>query len=237
MAVLIAPARVRFRDPVTGAWLLGVSEPKIDPNHCRLRLTIRAYDPCPFEWRDQRHALARFWRRAHQLNPARPAHLCDVCGTLRVLTAERDGPANLLTNVYAKLVQAGLLGTTTSVTDTGSSARSVTKTLDGGMVSASTALCAGTGATAATVADVNLQTQTELVSNPVINAVSGSGSTGTYTITGTITATADRAYVESGIKVQTTTNSWVFLLAHDSYAALSVSNTGTLSLTYSISNA
>jgi hypothetical protein len=237
MAVLIAPARVRFRDPVTGAWLLGVSEPKIDPNHCRLRLTIRAYDPCPFEWSDQRHALARFWRRAQQLNPARPAHLCDVCGTLRVLIAEREGPANLLTNVYAKLVQAGLLGTAQTITDTGSTGRAVTNALNGGIVAASTLLCAGTGATAATVADVNMQTQTESVANPTVNAVSGSGSTGTYTITGTITATADRAYVESGIKVQTTTNSWVFLLAHDSFAALNVSSTGTLSLTYSISNA
>lgn len=240
MSLQIAPARVGFRDPQTGAWLYGVSEPKIDPNHMRLSLTLKAYAPCKYEWTSPAHALARGvrlvaeQRAGTQIQPMRPAHLCDVCGTPRVLVGERSGPCNLLTNVYAKMNQAGLFGTTTSITDTGGTSRSVTNTLNGGIVAASTLLCAGTGVTAATVADINMQSQTETVANPTINAVTGSGSTGTYTIVGTITATADRSFTESGIKVTTQTNSWQFLLAHDSFSSLSVSNTGTLALTYSI---
>lgn len=237
MSILIAPARVRFRDPASGAWLVGVSEPKIDPNHFRVALDVKAYAPCPREETDGRHRVARALRTAQQVQPTRPAHLCDVCGEARELVGERTGLCNLLTNVYARLVQAGLLGTTTSITDTGGTSRSVTNALNGGIVAASTALCAGTGVTGATVADTNMQTQTETVANPTVNAVSGTTTQGTFTIVGTITATGDRSFTESGIKITTTTNSWQFLLAHDSFAALSVSNTGTLSLTYQITNA
>jgi hypothetical protein len=210
---LARPARVRFRDVATGQWLEGVSEPKIDINDFRIDLTVKAFDPCRFK---------SHWGRA--------------CGCQKRLIGVREGPANLLTNVLANLIRAGILGTTTTITDTGGTGRSVTKTLDGGAVSASTLICAGTGGTSATVADTNMQTQTESQANPTINTVSGSGASGTFTVVGTITATADRAYSECGIKIQTTTTSWVFLIAHDSFSVLNVSSSGTLQITYTFTN-
>jgi hypothetical protein len=232
---LEAPVRVRFRDTTTGQWLHGLSEPKIDPNHFRIHLLVQGYAPCrwfghPFH--PYRGTLARLLRR---VPPPDAAH-CPICGLPRQLMAERDGPANLCTNVFGKFVQAAILGTTETITDTGAAGRSVTKTVDGGVVPASTLICAGTGGSAATVADTNMQTQTESIANPTVNAISGSGATGTFTVTGTITATADRAYTEVGIKVTTTTTAWVFLICHDTFSALNVSNGGTLATTYTFSN-
>ena len=209
---LEAPVYVRFRNLATGEWIEGLSEPKIDPNHFRIHLDIRAYAPCRF-----------------------PQHRGRVCGCKKRLEGIRSGPANLCTNVFANLVRCGLLGTTTTVTDTGSTGRSVTKTLDGGGGNVLTG-CAGTGGTTATVADVNMQTQTETQTSVTVNTVSGSGATGTFTVTFTITATADRAYQEVGIKTTTTTTAWVFLLTHDTFSTLNVSNTGTLAVTYTFTN-
>jgi len=212
-APLVAPVRVRFKDVQSGQWMEGLSEPKIDPNHWRIHLKVQAFAPCRFE-----------------------AHRGRQCGCKKKLTGVREGPANLNTNVFANWVRAGILGTTTTITDTGGSGRSVTKTVDGGVVAASTLICAGTGATVAAVADTNMQTQTESVANPTVNAVAGSGSSGTFTVTGTVTATADRAYAECGIKITTTTTAWVFLICHDSFSVLNVSNTGTLAITYTFTN-
>lgn len=208
---LIAPAHVRFRDVKTGEWIEGISEPKIDPNHWRIDLHVRAYAPC-----------------------RREAHRGHSCGCKKKLTGERSGPANLCTNVFANWVRAGILGTTTTITDTGGTGRSVTKTVDGGVTTLT--MSAGTGTTAATVADTNMQTQTETQTGVTVNAVSGSGSSGTFTVTATITATADRAYAEVGIKITTTTSSWVFLITHDSFSTLNVSSTGTLAVTYTFTN-
>jgi hypothetical protein len=210
--VLVAPSRVRFRD-TRGRWMAGVSEPKIDPNSLRIDLRVAGYDPCP-----------------------RKAHWGRACRCTKRLVGLREGPANLLTNVFANFVRTGILGTNTTITDSGGTGRALTKTLDGGIVSASTAICAGTGVAAATVADTNMQTQTEQIANPTVNTVTGAGATGTFTVVGTVTATADRQYTEVGIKVTTTTTTWTFLIAHDSFAALSVSNTGTLAVTYSFTN-
>jgi hypothetical protein len=209
---MVAPALLGFKDP-QGHWILGQTEPKIDPNHFRVELHVRAYAPC----RDR-------------------AHHGTACSCTKELTGIREGPTNLLTNVFGNLVKAGILGTTTSITDTGTTARSVTNTMSGGINAAQNLICAGTGVTTATVADINLQTQTEQVVAGAPSAISGAGATGTFTLAGTVVATADRAYTECGIKVTTTTNSWVFLIAHDSFSALNVSNTGTLAVTYSFNN-
>jgi hypothetical protein len=235
---LIAPARVRFKDTRTGQWIEGISEPKIDPNHFRMTLDIKAYSPCPYEGKDRLHRLMRtFHHRGGTLmgwpTVTDGAH-CPVCGTARTLVGERHGPANLLVNNYAKLTQVGLFGQTTTVTDTTSNARSVTAAVLGGGITTK-AIHAGTGATAATVADIAMQTSTESAA-ATVNAVAGSGSSGTFTVTATITATADRAYVEVGIVITTTTNAWAFLLSHDSFAVLNVSSSGTLSTTYTLTN-
>src|SRR5580765_5128828 len=84
----IAPARVRFRDAQTGAWLHGVSEPKIDINSFRMELALQAYTPCPYEGRDRWHATVRRLRRLGQLVgwpvQADAAH-CPICATAREL--------------------------------------------------------------------------------------------------------------------------------------------------------
>jgi len=207
---VVEPARVMFRDK-DGQWIEGVSENKIDPNHFRIWLDVRAYAPC------KRHAPR-------------------ACKCQKRLTGIRSGPTNLLTNQFAGFVRAGIFGTTTTVTDTTPTGRSITNALNGGVVAASTLINAGTGATAATVADTNLQTQTESIANPTVNAITGTGSSGTFTVVGTITATADRAYTECGIRITTTTNTWNFQIARDTYTTLNVSNTGTLAVTYSVTN-
>jgi hypothetical protein len=209
---IVMPALLGFRTP-QGEWIVGQTEPKIDPNHFRVELCVQAYAPCRYV-----------------------AHRGTICGCRKRLTGIRSGPANLLTNGFAGLVRAGILGTTTSVTDTTPTARSITNAINGGINAAVTAIVAGTGATAATVADTNLQTQTETVVAGAPSAISGSGATGTMTIAGTVTAGADRAYTECGIKVTSTTNSWVFLIARDTFSTLNVSSTGTLAITYSITN-
>jgi hypothetical protein len=208
----IAPATVRFRDVKTGHWMEGRSEPKIDPNHFRIDLQVRAYDPCHHK-----------------------AHWGKACGCKKKLVGLREGPANLCTNVFANLVRVGLMGTTTTVTDVGGTGRSVDKTMNGGVNSMLG--CAGTGVTAATVADTNMQTQTETQASVTVNTVSGAGATGTFTVAFTITATADRAYTEVGLKNVTTTSPfWSFLLTHDSFSVLNVSNLGTLATTYTFQN-
>lgn len=208
---LEAPAYVRFQDIKTGEWIEGRSEPKIDPNHFRIYLDVRAYAPCRFV-----------------------AHRGRTCGCKKKLVGHRYGPANLCTNVFANLVQAAIMGQTTSITDTGGSGRSVTKTVDGGVATRTGA--AGTGGTAATVADTALQTETETTSSVTINAVSGSGSSGTFTVTYTVTAGADRIYQEVGLRMTTTSSGWVFCITHDTFTALNVSNTGTLAVTYTFTN-
>jgi len=207
---VIEPARVMFRD-ARGQWIEGVSEPKIDPNHFRIWLEVRAYAPC------MRHA-------------PRP------CTCRKRLTGLREGPANLLTNQFAGFVRAGVFGTTTTVTDTGTTGRSITNALNGGVNAASTLITSGTGGAAATVADVAMQTATETVAAGAPSAISGSGATGSFTIAGTITATTARAYTECGIQITTTTNTWNFLVAHDSYTTLNVSTSGTLQVTYTVQN-
>jgi len=211
---VVAPARVRFKDVRTGQWIEGVSEPKIDCNAFRMDLNVRAYEPCH--------------NRDHWGIPGGCA--CD-----KTLIGMREGPANLLVNNFAKLVQVGLFGQATTINDTANTPRSMTITVLGGGITSKVGW-AGTGATAATVADVAMQTPTESAALTV-NAVSGAGATGTYTVTYTVTAGSARSYVEVGMIVTTTTNAWPFLISHDSFSALSVSTSGTLAVTYSITNA
>src|SRR5262245_17960419 len=151
---LVAPARVRFRDAQTGRWLEGVSEPKIDLNMFRMDLLVRAYDPC---------ARKAHWGRA------------GGCGCRKRLVGGRSGPANLLTNVFGNFVRTGILGTNTTITDATGTGRALTKTLDGGVNSLLG--CAGTGVTSSTVADTNLQTQTETTSSVTVNTITGTGAT------------------------------------------------------------
>jgi hypothetical protein len=197
---------VRFFDVDTGKMIRGLSEPKIDPNHWRIHLDVRAYAPC-------RHA----------------AHHGRMCRCRKRLVGQRVGPANLCTNVFANFVRANLLNTSTSIPDTGNTGRTILNS-----ATSAVTMCAGTGGTAATVADVDLQTQTETETPVTVNAVSGSGSSGTFTVTATITAGADRAYQEVGLKLTAAT--FTFLVTHDTFSTLNVSSSGTLAVTYTFTN-
>ena len=151
-------------------------------------------------------------------------HHGHACGCKKKILGIRELPVNLCTNVFAKFVQAAIMGQTTTITDTGGSGRSVTKTVDGGVATRTGA--AGTSGTAATVADTALGAETETTTSVTINAVTGSGSSGTFTTTYTVTATAIRAYAEVGLRMTTTTTAWVFLITRDTFSVLNVSDTG-----------
>jgi len=134
---------------------------------------------------------------------------------------------DLATKQLAQFVQALILASTQTISDTTGTGRSVTNAT----ATSAVTILAGTGTTAAAYNDTALQTQTETVSGTV-NAYSGSGTSGSFTVTGTITATADRAYAEVGLRITCGGNT--FLLCHDVFSVLNVSNTGTLAVTYTL---
>ena len=190
-------ARIQFFDKNTGEIMEGISEPKLDLNHFRIHLNVRAFEP----------------------------H-----GTL---TGEYDGPSNLLTNQFAAFVQQQILNNdaTNNPKDTGGTQRN---TSTGTATSALTGR-AGTNATPAAVTDFVLGTETETQASVTVNANPTTGTTsGTFTVTFTITAGADRVYTEVGLTIVKET--WTFLLCHDVFTGLNVSNTGTLAVTYTFTN-
>jgi hypothetical protein len=174
--------------------------PKKQSGNMSIKLEIKAYDPCPIH--------------------------CGVpCECEKPLVGQICKEDDLATKQFAQFVQALILASTQSITDISSVAHSVAN------ASATTAptIVAGTGATAATVLDVALQTQTELIA-ATVNAYSGAGLTGTFTVTGTITAGAARAYVEVGLQVTNAT--FIYLICRDTFSVLNVSSAGTLAVTY-----
>lgn len=140
-------------------------------------------------------------------------------------TVKRDA---LATKQFAQLVQLGILATNETIKDTGGTSNSETTAATTG--SAPTVV-AGTSGTAATVSDFVLGTQTESQAG-TINAYSGSGSSGSFTVTATITAGAARAYQEVGLVV--TVNAHTYLICRDTFTTLNVSSGGTLSVTYTL---
>lgn len=167
-----------------------------------IRLEVEAFAPCPH-------------------------HAPLACSCPKASLGRRCKDGDLATKQFAQLVQALLLNSTQTITDTASATHSVAN------ASATTlpTILAGTTSTAATVTDVALGTQTETVS-ATVNAYSGSGSSGSFTVTGTITATADRAYAEVGLRVTNGGNT--YLICRDTFSTLNVSNTGTLAVTYTL---
>ena len=153
-------------------------------------------------------------------------HAPQPCDCQKVSVGVRD-KADLATKQFAQFVQALLLNSTQTISDTTATGRSIAN------ATATTAptILAGTTSTAATVTDTALGGQTETIAGTV-NAYSGSGSSGSFTVTGTITAGADRAYVEVGLRVTNGGNT--FLICRDTFSALNVSNTGTLAVTYTL---
>ena len=173
-------------------------------NMC-IRLDVKAYAPCV------RHA---------------PLGVPCECAD-RVLVGHETKEDDLATKQFAQFVMALMLNSTQTITDTTNTGRSIANAT---AVTTPTIL-AGTSGTAATVLDYALGAQTETASGTV-NSYSGSGSSGSFTVTGTITAGADRAYQEVGLRVTSGGNT--FLVCRDTFSTLNVSSSGTLAVTYTL---
>lgn len=184
--------------------LVTVAEPQgqqAEHGNIKIKVKIEAFEPCPIHG---------------------PLH--EPCDCPKVSAGVRE-QGDLGTAQLAEFIQALILATTETITDTGGTGRSIANAT----ATSAVTIAAGTGTNAATVTDTNMQTQTETVSGTV-NAYSGSGSSGSFTVTGTITAGANRAYAEVGLIITCSTHT--FLLCHDSFSVLNVSNGGTLAVTY-----
>jgi hypothetical protein len=161
---------------------------------------------------------------------------------LNVEAYENDGSVtgtyvdeyDLSTKQLAQFIQAEILATAETITDTSNTTRAVAAAA---AVSAPL-IVAGTLTTAATNTDYKMGAQTATSSGSiaaVINAWGTASSTsGSFTVTGTITNTTGSTvnYAEVGIAVTCGGNS--FLLSHDVFTALGVSNAGTLAVTYTL---
>ena len=170
------------------------------PGRMKIHVRVEAFEPCPI----------------HASKP------CD-CPKKSIGVREKD---DLSTQQLAQLVQLNILNTNNTIKDTSNTTHSETANT----AASSPTILAGTGTTAAAVTDYTLQTQTETVA-ATIGSISGwSGTSGTFTVTGTITAGANRAYAEVGLRV--TVNTHLYLICHDVFSALNVSNGGTLAVTY-----
>ena len=175
------------------------------PGGCQVGLRIEARAPCPTH--------------------APKGEVCRCMKPFKVV--ERDA---LATKQFAQMVRALVLTGTESSTvkDTGGTSRTVSNA----SATSAVTIRAGTTGTAATVTDFALGTETETQASTTINTYSGSGSSGSFTVTGTITAGADRAYAEVGLSMVNGGNT--FLICHDTFSTLNVSNTGTLAVTYTL---
>lgn len=134
---------------------------------------------------------------------------------------------DLGTKQFAQFVQNNILDTAESVTDTGGTSRS----LSANSATSSVNIVAGIGTSAANFTDHALTTPTAGSSGTIAGTVNAISSN-TFTVTGTITNTSGSTinYAEVGITVVSAT--YTFLLTHDVFSALGVSNNGTLAITY-----
>jgi hypothetical protein len=180
------------------------SESQPPRGNMSVKLHVEAFEPCPI----------------HAPNP------CD-CPKKSVGSVCKDN--DLVTNQFFDLVCLEMLAVTpVSVKDTAGTTNSETSSAT---IGSAPKIYAGTGTTTADVSDNKLQTPTENVAATVGTPPSGSGASGSLTITGTVTAGALRAYTEVGLQV--TVNGHNYLVLHDVFSpALTVSSGGTLATSY-----
>jgi hypothetical protein len=194
---------------------------RLDPGaRATVDLEVTVYAPC------------KFHKRADGVTP----QTTQFCGCTPKIVAHMKKRGDLSTIAMASLVQLNILATLpAALNDTSGTSRTLTP-----VNSAVTApyIWAGTGATAPAVTDYQMQTTVNDSSHKVaatVNAISDwSGSSGSFTVTGTISNTSggDITYKEIGIIVTCLT--WNFLISHDTINAGSgylVSNGGSLAVT------
>lgn len=144
-----------------------------------------------------------------------------------ILTGIYDNQYDLGTIQLLGFIATNILDTAESIKDTGGTIRSITANSANSVIN----IVAGTGVTAPAVSDFNLQTQSAGSSGSIsatVNAPSGS----TFTVTGTITNSSGSTIAYSEVGIECTSATFVFLLSHDVFTALNVSNGGTLAVTY-----
>ncbi len=147
------------------------------------------------------------------------------------VTGRRCLKDDLATKQFAQFIQANILNTGETIKDTSNSDKSISANSDATVPR----IVAGIGTTPADVTDYCLESATAGTSGyaaATINAYSGTGTSGTFTITGTITNSSGVtiAYAEVGVTIVSAT--FTFLLCHDIFTALNVSDGGTLAVTY-----
>lgn len=149
-----------------------------------------------------------------------------------------SGQEDLITQQWAQFCYTNIFGTTGSIIAiTGSTISTVVWST----LSALT-IAAGTGTNAAQVNDHALQTIAGTTAGTCPGTLSafpaeGAATSGSFTITGTITNNSGGTinYSEIGIEINDNA-AHTYLLTHDVFVAVPVSNTGTLSITYTITN-
>jgi hypothetical protein len=155
-----------------------------------------------------------------------PIHAPAQCDCPKVLVSSYQNDADLTTAQFAQFVMCNILASAQTI-----KAEDATTASYGGATPATITaptIEAGTSGTAAATADYVLGTATGETVAATVNAYSA----GSFTLTGTITATANRAYQEVGLRI--TTGGKNFLICHDTFTTQNVSNTGTLAVTYTM---
>ncbi len=152
-------------------------------------------------------------------------------------TGRYQDAADLMTQQWAQFAYTQVFGTSGSIiTITGA-------TVSVPVWSTLTALtiCAGTGTNAAQVSDTKMQTLSGTLAGTCPGTLSAfpptqSGTSGSFTVTGTITNTSGSSITYSEIGLQMTLGANSYLLTHDVFTGVVVSYTGTLSISYTVTN-
>jgi hypothetical protein len=159
-------------------------------------------------------------------NPC-PHHYPAPCNCEKPLVGIVDLDSDIFLQQFGQLVLNNIFNTAETVLDGGNTGQALSANSATSVVT----ICAGTGVTAAQHTDHTLQTETETIAGVMSSYTAGSSS-GSFTITGTITAGALRAYTEVGVKLTSAT--FVFYMCHDVFSVLNVSSGGTLAVTYTL---
>lgn len=149
------------------------------------------------------------------------------------ITGVYDNPNDLATNQFAGFINTNLLDTGETIKDTAGTGNAISAN----SAATSPTIVAGTGTTAAAVTDYALQTPVSGSSGSVgatVGAPSGSGTSGTITITGTITNSSGSNITYSEVGIEITVGGNTYLISHDVFTGLTVSNGGTLAVTYTL---
>jgi hypothetical protein len=172
-----------------------------------------------------------------------PIHLgksTQFCGCLPIVTGHSVDEYDLETTAFMQLVMTNILaGGSQSIKDTGGTSR----TIANNSAASALTIVAGSGTTTPTVADYALASPiagaSGYTTSVTVGSLSESGSSGSCTVTGTISNTSGGNLTYGEIGLEVTVSTYVFLICHDLTNGASgyvVSNNGTLACTYTISN-